>query len=358
MHIVKSRHIIKLFSLLLVMICSSCGFTFYEFPDEDLSDEPQGDETRTVQFKFEFDTDWEIYAKSVALAPSRARSSDKMVRHTINLYSGHDIASTGVNTPDYTYTIINDIANDLNFSTEIEMPDGQYTCLVWSDYVYEDGSDLYYNTLDFHRLSYTSQSDYQANTDDRNGFYGKKEFRVSDTGNRVTVSLKSPLARYELLVSGLSEYLAEVLGIDEDAIDINDYSVTVNYSGFMPSKFNLFSGIVSDYWSELKYSCTPCYYHESSDGVNREDYDDEVLLASDYVFVNDEESEINLYIEVLDQADNRVWKSSVFAVPLLRSCDTIVRCSFISGSSSSTTTISSGGAVIDTEFSGEYNVII
>jgi hypothetical protein len=334
--------------LLLSLCFSACDV--HEFPmDIEPGAQPSGQE-RSVHFNFKFNTDWEIYPTNITLVSSRADGSIMKVRHTINFYLGHDIAASGVNAPAYSYTIINDITSDLDFSADFDVPEGQYTCLVWTDYVYEDGNDLYYNTLDFHKLSYTSKESYLANNnDDRNGFYGKEEFQVTASTNSVTVNLKSPLARYELLVSGLATYLSGVLEVEMQDISISDYKVTVGYSGFTPSKFNLFSGNVSDYWSELTYSVKPRYYHDDHDRVNKDDYDDEILLAADYVFVNDSETEIGIYLEVWDETDNLILKSSVFTIPLIRNCDTIVRGSFI-------TNTASGGAVIDAEYSGEYNI--
>jgi hypothetical protein len=309
-------------------------------------DVPTSVQTRSVRFNFKFDTDWEISPTNITLVSSRAEERILKVRHTINFYAGHGIAASGVNMPAYSYTIIDDVTDSPDFSADFDVLEGQYTCIVWTDYVYEDGNDLYYNTLDFHQLSYISRESYLAGNDDRNGFYGKEEFYVTASTNSVTVNLKSPLARYELLVLGLGTYLAGVLDVAVEDISISDYTVTVGYSGFTPSKLNLFSGNVCDYWSELTYRVTPRYYHEGSKGVSN---DDEILLASDYVLVDGSEAEISIYLEVRDEAENLILKSLVFTIPLIRSCNTIVRGSF-------STSATSGGTVIDAEYSGTYNI--
>ncbi len=353
MPIVKSQHIIALIGLLLSLCVSACDV--HEFPDDmdivtRVPDTEQSDGTvRTVHFTFEFESDWEIYPKNISLTTNRSDDNSLKIRHTINIYRGTNIIATGSNTPEYSYTIIKDITRDLNFTADFDLPGGQYTCLVWSDYVYGDGRDLYYNTLDFHKLSYVSRNSYRANTDSRNGYRGKEEFKVANVTNNVNVLLKSPLAKYELLVSGLDEYIADALEEPTADIDIHDYTVTVNYTGFMPGEFNLFSNTVSDYWSDMKYSGTPHYYHESTEGAINTD--DDILLAEDYVFVNNTETEINIYLEVRDQSENLILQSSVFAVPLIRSCDTIVRGSFMSNTSS-------GGAIINADYAGQFNIIV
>jgi hypothetical protein len=160
------------------------------------------------------------------------------------------------------------------------------------------------------------------------------------------VNLKSPLAQYELLVSGLGTYLAEALNLAAEDVDLSDYTVTVGYSGFTPSKINLFSDNVCDYWTELTYSVTPRYYQADSADAN---LDDEILLASDYVFVNTAETDISLYLEIRDKTDQLILKTSAFTIPLFRNCDTVIRGSF-------NTNTGSGGAIIDSEYSGEYNI--
>jgi hypothetical protein len=345
MHNAKSLHIIILIGLLLSLSLSACDV--HEFPMDISHVTPGSEEVRavhTVRFDFKFDTDWQVYPIGITLVASRAEDHTLKVRHTINFYAGHDLAASGVNAPDYSYTLLYDVTESLDFSTEFDIPEGQYTCLVWTDYVYEDGLDLYYNTLDFHKLGYTDLESYRTGGDDRIGFCGKEEFHATASTGSVTVNLKSPLAHYELLVSGLGTYLAGVLDLAAEDIDISDYSVTVGYSGFTPSKLNLFSGNVCDYWTDLTYSVTPRFYHEGST-----DFDDDILLASDYVFVNDSETTLSLYLEVRDKDSSLILKTSAFTLPLIRDCDTVVRGSFI-------TNTGTGGAVIDSEYSGEYNI--
>ncbi len=344
MHTDKRKYIILLIALLLSVGFSACHV--HEFPMDMEPDTPGSGEVRavhSVHFNFQFATDWEISPTNLVLASSRAGSGLK-VRHTIHFYAGHDIAASGVNTPDYSYTVLNDVTDDLDFSADFDVPEGDYTCLVWTDYVYEDGLDLYYSTLDFHKLGYTSREAYLASTDDRSSFYGKVEFQASASTGTVTVNLKSPLARYELLVSGFGTYLADALDLAVEDINLSDYTVTVGYSGFTPSKFNLFSGNVCDYWTDLTYSVQPRYYRARSTSA-----DDDVLLAADYVLVNDTETHLSLYLEVRDKSDQLVLKTSVFTISLFRGCDTMVRGSF-------NTNIGSGGAVIDAEYGGSFNI--
>jgi hypothetical protein len=65
--------------------------------------------------------------------------------------------------------------------------------------------------------------------------------------------------------------------------------------------------------------------------------------------VNDTETRLSLYLEVRDKSDQLVVKTSVFTISLFRGCDTMVRGSF-------NTNIGSGGAVIDAEYGGSFNI--
>jgi hypothetical protein len=332
--------------LLLSVGLSACDV--HEFPmdlEPDTSGTGDVRAVHSIHFTFQFDTDWEVSPTYVNLLSSRAAEDSLLrVRHTVNFYAGHDLAASGVNAPEYSYTLIGNVADGLDFTDDFDVPEGQYTCLVWTDYVYADGADRYYTTTDFHKLGYTSLETYVAGTDDRNSYYGKQEFVASASTGNVTVRLQSPLARYELLVSGLGTYLADALDLTAEDIHIGDYRVTVGYSGFTPSKLNLFSGNVCDYWTGLTYSTQPRYYRAGST-----DLDDDILLASDYVLVNGTETNLTLYLEVRDQTGNLILKTSTFTIPLIRNCDTQVRGSFNANTDA-------GGAVINSEYTGTYNI--
>lgn len=356
MHAVTNCHIILIGLLLITGVCS-CDV--HEFPTSGLvsPDDPEvptvvpGNRpidpsipTFTVHFSFEFDMDMEIYQQTLNI---ESRADEMKMRHTIRFYEGHDLESGGSDIPLYDYIMVCDITDTPDFTKDLKLPAGDYTCVIWSEYVSYDASDLYYNIDDFHEIYIPNKSTYTAGTDYKDGFRGVKEFSVSIDRNDVVVSLKRPFAKYEIVATDLIGYISETQGISVGNIDIGNYDVTVHYSGYTPYAYNLISGRTTDSWSGLEYTSRPAYF--TANYQDLESDDDDILLASDYIFVNDRETSVDLYFEITSRSGDTIFRSTMITIPLLRSVDTVVMGTIRSESSSS-------GAFIDPNYEGDFNI--
>jgi hypothetical protein len=75
----------------------------------------------------------------------------------------------------------------------------------------------------------------------------------------------------------------------------------------------------------------------------------EALLASDYVFVNGNESAVSAAVQIVDAAGTVLSQSQSVRIPIARGKLTEMRGNFL-------TTENSSGLSINTQFSGEYNL--
>jgi hypothetical protein len=347
--------------MLLAIIVSSCDV--HEFPADIVTpgdhEKPElptivpGNEpidpatpTYAVHFGFEYDTDMEINPYTISIE-SRADGTMKM-RHTIRFYSGRNLDAAGTDIPLYSYVTVCDITDTPDFTKDLLLPAGDYTCVIWSEYVNNDVEDLYYNISDFHEIYITDKDNYTADTDYKDGFRGLQRFTVTEGSNSVTVSLKRPFAKYEIIATDLIDYISETQNISTGNVNISNYDIKVYYSGYTPSSFNLISNRATDSWSGLQYSGKPSYCQSNYQGLDINEND--ILLASDYIFVNDRETSVDLYFEIINRTGATIFQSAVITVPLLRSVDTIIIGTIGSNSSSS-------GAIINPDYEGSFDII-
>ena len=124
-------------------------------------------------------------------------------------------------------------------------------------------------------------------------------------------------------------------------IDISQFKVVFRYNAFMPCSFNMFTDKPADAWTGIAYTSAMRYQ-----------YDKEVLLGYDYVFVNGTETTLSISVEVYDKDGELISSSNPIQVPVVRSRLTTVKGSFL-------TTKASGGVAINPGFAGDdYNVQI
>ena len=108
----------------------------------------------------------------------------------------------------------------------------------------------------------------------------------------------------------------------------------------MPHQFNMFTNRPSD-------SKTGVTYGSSIEALGEE----EALLGFDYVFVNGNESSVQVALHVEDNEGNKVADIGTIDIPLVRGKITEVRGAFL-------TSRAGGGIGIDAGFDGEYNIFI
>lgn len=198
----------------------------------------------------------------------------------------------------------------------------EYTLAVWTDYVKAGTeADLYYNT---ENLQYVACTDpYTGSTDYRDCLYGTSDLDLREYRDQwnakvqVKVDMIRPLAKYELIATDVQKFLEKT---QRQRAGGAAYTITVRYGFYFPLGFNVLTGKPER--SEMGVAFTaPLTVADNGKG--------ECTLASDYIFVNGEESYIPLSIEIKDNAGNGISRTTGIDVPYRRGHLTTVRGHFL-----------------------------
>ena len=145
----------------------------------------------------------------------------------------------------------------MGYDTEmtLELPEGDYSIMVWSDLV-DDGStdDRHYNTSDFSAVSLNGDS-HPGNTDERDAFRGTGEIALRSSiaekaPDTLRLMMERPLAKYEFIADDLAEFIEKQAqqfseqngdGAGQSSVNLDDYRVVIYYTGFMPDTYSLFT---------------------------------------------------------------------------------------------------------------------
>ena len=131
----------------------------------------------------------------------------------------------------------------MGYDTEmtLELPEGDYSIMVWSDLV-DDGStdDRHYNTSDFSAVSLNGDS-HPGNTDERDAFRGTGEIALRSSiaekaPDTLRLMMERPLAKYEFIADDLAEFIENqsLMAMEQSgtkSIDLEKYRVVIYYHG-------------------------------------------------------------------------------------------------------------------------------
>lgn len=226
-----------------------------------------------------------------------------------------------------------------------------YTFVVWSDYVWGDSSeDLHFDTgqLTDITLNETYHDDYRQ----RETFCGSLTADLATCADasvaetlptdlpateiRLRVPLKRPQAKFKIVSTDVADFLSKTPGAT------NDYRIRVSYEYFFPTAYNVVGDVPCGSSAGIVFT-TPCRIAADGNG--------ECELASDFVFTGMEDSYVSLTLEVLDGMDAVISRVTGVKVPCRQGCLTVVSGKFL-------TTLMRPGISIDTDYDGEFNIII
>lgn len=198
----------------------------------------------------------------------------------------------------------------------------EYTLAVWTDYVKAGTTDdLYYDTDNLQQVACTDP--YTGSTPHRDCLYGTAALDLRQYRNewnarvQVKVDMVRPLAKYELIATDVQKFLQKT---QKQRAGGTAYTITVSYGFYFPLGFNVLSGKPDR--SEMGVAFTaPLVVTDNGSG--------ECTLASDYIFVNGDESYVPLGIEIKDNAGNGISRTTGIDVPYRRGHLTTVRGHFL-----------------------------
>lgn len=240
----------------------------------------------------------------------------------------------------------------MGYDTEmtLELPEGDYSIMVWSDLV-DDGStdDRHYNTEDFSSITLNGES-HPGNTDERDAFRGIGEVTlVSDITERLPdtlhIAMERPLAKYEFIADDLAEFIEKqsLMAMEQSgtkSIDLEEYRVIIYYVGFMPDTYSLFTDKPVD-------SSTGVFFETDLTQIS----DTEASLGFDYVFVNGQSSAVTVQIGIYGPGGGQVALTDPIEVPISRSTYTVMRGGYLLSEAS-------GGISLNPDFDGDHNLIL
>lgn len=332
----SSRIALPLVTLLLAF--TACNVE--QFPDYNTP--PENSVNFTLDLHYE--TDLPLY-KEITYD---TRNSQYALRYIIKAYPEIQEGRYDYNHPTIVQTVFNDKIEELDRRVEVQLPEGNYQFAVWTDYVTADGHKaVFYNAENFSDVSLNEENGHQASNNFRDAFRALQEVAVVADGSAVVENTR-PLGKYVIISDDVQDFIQKVIEMrttrgDENTRDINpnDFIVTVQYQGFMPSAFNILSNKAVDSLPGVVYQSALTQLSPT-----------EMELAFDYVFTNPEETRVQVALNVTEKSTGAViGQTGTFEIPLFRSHLTIVRGQFL-------TAQQSGGMVIDPSFDGEFNLEI
>lgn len=340
--------------MLTAVMLGACNvYEWYEEEPLPGPEPPPEPETPAFVLHLDFDTDMPLHQE---IAWSRAATDAHDVRHQVMIYSGTgEITASSV--PVRTLTLTGE-STTLNRDVEIDLEEGQYSFLVWSDYV-DQGSmnDKYYTTGSLSAITLADRNNHPGSNPYRDAFRGQTTGTVvKGVGGSATAAMKRPMARFEFITTDLEEFVAKEAArrsaeegraggdkseteVSDSRADLSGYTVRFRYTGFMPSTYTIYGDKPIDAW-------TGVYFDSSLESMS-----DGTRMGYDYVMVNGSETSVSVAVEVYDEKGTRISATNTIEVPLVRSKLTVVKGEFMSASSG-------GGVAIDPGFDGEFNIEI
>lgn len=319
-------------------VVTSCAVHEWPSPEE------------VVPFRIKFsviDVEWQEMNRSSGdndLKGASETTAPKF-RYTIKMVPVTKVRNYSESTQEY--ILLQDITDKTELEFCVDAPPGDYDVMIWADYVRTDSDVPYYNVDNFAAVKFNGL--YEGNSDYHDAFRGVS--RVSlvadymDNGPvEVSINMQRPFAKYELITTDLDKFIASELAKSGNhaagSIDLNDYSVVLYYIGFYPDTYSFFTDKPVDASSGVSFKSTITKINETT-----------ASLGFDYVFVGDTESTVTVRVGVYDKNGVEVSMSESLKVPLMRSHHSILQGGFLMSTAS-------GGVNVDTEYDGDYNIII
>lgn len=353
----RTNYIVKgiIYALFSALAMQSCDV--HEWPEE------VPPEIVPFMLHLNFDTSMPIY-EEIDYSSTRGEE-EKLKRYIVGVYP-YDKAGNPTRVADTVIVFTKAYEDDYNHSLLLNIPEGRYNFLVWTDYVESrNRSDLYYTTDDFTEIILSDRKHHVGNTDYRDAFRGENSALIladnpyyqsisREVETEVTIPMIRPMAKFKIIATDLQKFirhakrliaqkaanLPDATRADIPEFNLEDYRVVCRYNGFMPCSFNMFTDKPADAWTGVSFESRLTTLS-----------DEEAELGFDYIFVNGSESTISVTIDVYDRDNELVSRSSPISVPVKRSKLTVVRGEFL-------TSKAAGGIGIIPDFEGDYNYVV
>lgn len=349
------RKLLFLIGCLTLLLLTSC----------DVHEWPETPEVVKFHLNLKYDTnmtEWNYaYNDNNIVEQGMGKSYDNhqapgKIRYIVRAYPILDNKSMSQSyTHEFSFT--RDISDSYDHEVTLELPDGSYDIMVWSDLIQSGSDNYFYNVDNFSEIKL--QGDHKGCTDYRDAFRGSngitlKADIVETQPATLDITMQRPLAKFEFITTDVVEFVEkEATRIELSSgtkpsigdsstrvINIEDYKVVFYYAGFMPDTYNLRTDRPVDSAMNVMFESTLKRLSE-----------EEASMGFDYVFVNGSESVVMVQIGLYADDGTQLSFTEPIKVPLKRSRHTILKGSFLIQEAS-------GGITINPDFDGEHNIII
>ena len=281
------------------------------------------------------------------------------IRYTIEAYPvlGNGNVSRD---PAKRWTFTKDDARNLDDMTfMLSIGEGKYEFRAWTDFVKQGTAvDYFYKTDDWKDgIRLYHNNGHHGNTDWRDAFAGKVIVDVVRYGSIAEpssglIKLARPLGKYIFVTNDLEDFTtkvmrtkadeAEMLGISKvPEFNIDDYTLTIAYTGFMPSSYSMVTDRAND--SEVNVRFTSKLTKVDANIA---------IMGFDYVLANPDnatQTNVIMGIELRDKDNTVLASHNSVKVQLKRSHYTLIEGRFLMQESS-------GGISLNPDFDGEFIV--
>ena len=224
----------------------------------------------------------------------------------------------------------------------------------------EQGSkeDLFYKTNNWKEgIKINHDRGHHGNNDWRDAFSGKQAIEVIRYGSIAEptsgeILLRRPLGKYIFVTNDLEDFVTKVMRTKaEEAekagetkvpeFDLDDYTLTIVYTGFMPSSYSMVTDRANDSEVNVRFTSKLRQVNENY-----------AIMGFDYVLANPEtatQTNVIMGIELKDKDGTVLASHPQVRVPLNRSEYTVIEGRFLMQESS-------GGITLNPDFEGEFVV--
>jgi len=316
-------------AVLFLALSTGCNpndpLAIHEFPQGDGIDPTKV----KLHLKYTFDLDIETFKTITPLqSPTRAAGLQMDARCVVevNRVTGKDsklvtryVASKAQMTEAVTA-----------FDTVLMLNAAKYKIAVWVDYV-DHGtlSDKYFKTESLSAVT-LNRNPYGAGNDDQDAFSGVFDIDLTPYAKQWNMSvdyqgqLLRPQAKIVVITTDVDEYLTR---LGTRATDISSFTARISYQSNIPRVYSDYSGNPTDVVTGVGFTSNLQALSAT-----------EALMSTDYVLVNNQESEVSFNMDVMDQAGD-VVKSIPITAPIARGKMTVIRGNFLTGNYNSPITI-------------------
>jgi hypothetical protein len=224
-----------------------------------------------------------------------------------------------------------------------------YTALVWIDFV-PDGSaaDFYYHTADLQAVTVAAGRPYRGYHIAKDAFAAALPIDLTpyrdrrDVHHEATVAAKRPFALYQIVATDVAKYRAAHSNVPYS--DIRPAAASLFYELWFPMGYNTYRAAPDNFdASGVHYD-----YDIAETGAD----DTEAVIASDFVFVNGNDTFYFIDFGVYTPAATPINTHSHIRVNLRRNRVTVIRGEFLTAGTGS------GGVGIDFNFGEEIVIFI